>query len=93
MSASIKELQTLHKLLTKSFTDRLNQDLAECLPTDAATLGAISKFLKDNAVTADPADSDDLDRLRSQLTEAASRRKERRSGILDDLQRGDDPLN
>ena len=41
------------------------------------------KFLKDNAVTADPADSDDLKGLRDKLTEQAKARRERGSNVVE----------
>lgn len=45
------------------------------VPTDAATLGAAIKFLKDNAITADPADADELHALRERLKQAAEERQ------------------
>ena len=52
----LAELQELHQLVAKSLNTRISQDMEDNLPTDAATLGAAIKFLKDNSVTADPAD-------------------------------------
>lgn len=60
-------LERLHSLLTESFVKRLEEDARDGIPTDAATLGAISKFLKDNEVTADPADSDELAELKQKF--------------------------
>lgn len=77
MASSRKELEELHKLITKSYTNRIEQDLTDNIPTDAATLSGAVKFLKDNAVTADPADQDDLRELREALTETANRNRER----------------
>lgn len=82
MASTRKELEELHKLITKSFTERIRQDLEDNIPTDAATLGGAVKFLKDNAVTADPADQDDLSDLREQLTQAAAKRKQRVGNTL-----------
>lgn len=73
--ATLGELHELHKLVTKALTQRISQDLEDELPTDAATLGVALKLLKDNAVTADPADADDLAELRKKLTEQAQRRQ------------------
>ena len=73
--ATLKELHELHSLVTKTLTKRISQDLEDDLPTDAATLGVALKLLKDNAVTADPADADDLTELRKKLTEQAQRRQ------------------
>ena len=81
-AATLTELQDLHRLIAKSLNKRIAQDMDDDLPTDAATLGAAIKFLKDNAVTADPADADDLTSLRDKLTEQANKRKERNSATL-----------
>jgi hypothetical protein len=51
------------------------------LPTDAATLGAAIKFLKDNNVSADPADADDLSALREKLREQAELRRANRGNV------------
>lgn len=67
----LAELQELHQLVAKSLNQRITMDMEDNIPTDAATLGAAIKFLKDNAVTADPSDSDDLSDLRKNLTEQA----------------------
>lgn len=75
MASSMDELNDLHKLVSKSLSTRIVQDLEDNIPTDAATLGAAIKFLKDNAVTADPADADDLKDLQAKLAEAARKRK------------------
>lgn len=76
MAASMKELEELHKLVARSYKQRIEADMEDNIPTDAATLSGAVKFLKDNAVTADPADQDDLSDLRKKLTEqVANRRK------------------
>lgn len=74
-AATMADLSELHALITRSFKVRLEQDIEDNIPTDAATLGALTKFLKDNAVTADPADSDDLSALRDKLKEQAQNRR------------------
>ena len=74
-AATLGELQELHRLIAKSLNQRIEQDIEDNIPTDAATLGAAIKFLKDNAVTADPADSDDLSKLRDKLADQAKRRR------------------
>lgn len=81
-AAPVAELQALHRLVAQSLTDRLKQDMEDKLPTDAATIGAAIKFLKDNNVSADPADSDDLGGLRDALSEAAARRRQNRSNVV-----------
>jgi hypothetical protein len=78
-SGSLDELEALHALVTKSYTTRIEQDLADDIPTDAATLSGAAKFLKDNAITADPADKADLKGLQAQLKSAAEAREQRAS--------------
>lgn len=75
MASSMKELDELHTLVTRSYKERIQQDLQDNIPTDAATLAGAVKFLKDNAVTADPADVDDLKDLRDQLKTVAEARR------------------
>ena len=77
------ELQELHQLVAKSLNKRSTLDMEDNIPTDAATLGAAIKFLKDNAVTADPSDSDDLSDLRKKLTEQAKERRARGSNVVE----------
>lgn len=89
MAATLKELQELHRMVAKSLTQRIGQDMEDMLPTDAATLGAAIKFLKDNNVSADPADADDLDELRDKLTKQMQERRGKResavAGALQDI--------
>lgn len=81
-AAGLPELNELHAFVAKSLTTRIKQDMEDNLPTDAATLGAAIKFLKDNNVSADPADKDDLLELRESFAEQSRKRKERRSNVL-----------
>lgn len=82
MASSRKELDELHKLVTRSYKERITQDLDDNVPTDAATLSGAVKFLKDNCISADPADTDDLQELRDRLTEQATKRREKGKGTL-----------
>lgn len=86
-AGSIAELEELHALVTKSYATRIQQDLEDDIPTDAATLSGAAKFLKDNAITADPADKADLKGLQAQLREAGEQRSRKaastRSNVLD----------
>lgn len=74
-AATLGELHKLQRLVVQSLTQRISQDIDDNIPTDAATLGVVIKLLKDNAVTADPADSDDLSKLRDKLADQAKRRR------------------
>lgn len=79
---SLAELHELQTTLVRALKLRVEQDLEDDLPTDAATLGVIVKLLKDNAVTADPADADDLSELRERLKAQSEARKGRAGAVL-----------
>ena len=81
-AASLADLQDLHSLIARSLNQRISQDMEDGLPTDAATLGAAIKFLKDNNVSADPADADDLSALRDKLKQQAEQRRAGRSKLV-----------
>lgn len=81
-AASLADLQDLHSLIARSLNQRISQDMEDGLPTDAATLGAAIKFLKDNNVSADPADADDLSALRDKLKQQAEQRHAGRSKVV-----------
>ncbi|QHJ75348.1 DNA maturase A [Sphaerotilus phage vB_SnaP-R1] len=81
-AASLADLQELHSLIARSLNQRITQDMEDGLPTDAATLGAAIKFLKDNNVSADPADADDLSALRDKLKQQAEQRRAGRSNVV-----------
>ena len=81
-AASLADLQDLHSLVARSLNQRIAQDMEDDLPTDAATLGAAIKFLKDNNVSADPADADDLSALRDKLKQQAEQRRAGRSNVV-----------
>ena len=81
-AASLADLQDLHALIARSLNQRITQDMEDGLPTDAATLGAAIKFLKDNNVSADPADADDLSALRDKLKQQAEQRRAGRSNVV-----------
>lgn len=82
-AATLSELQELHSLIAQSLNKRITQDMEDEIPTDAATLGAAIKFLKDNNVSADPADADDLSALRDNLRKQSEARKQRRSNVVE----------
>lgn len=82
-SGSLAELEELHALVTKSYKTRIELDLEDGVPTDAATLSGAAKFLKDNAITADPADKQDLKGLQAQLKAAAEERSKRAGKVLE----------
>lgn len=82
--ATADKLHRLHGMLADSFTQRLEEDVKDKIPTDAATLGAISKFLKDNNITADPASDNKLGDLQEKFKNAVSPgRRERASNVVE----------
>lgn len=82
MASSRKKLEELHALIADSYTNRIRQDIEDNIPTDAATLSGAVKFLKDNNISADPADTDDLTALRDKLTEQATQRRKKVGSTL-----------
>lgn len=78
-AASRDRLAELHRRYAEYLHDLLDeaQEVDEDgkpigMPLDAATLGNIRTFLKDNDVTCDPAGSDDLAALREKLSRNAN---------------------
>lgn len=86
-AASTAALQELHAAVAKSLKTRIEQDMTDDLPTDAATLGAAIKFLKDNNISADPATSDDLTDLRDKLKQQAEQRRKSASNVVSLVER------
>lgn len=75
MASSREIMETLHVKVSASLTKRIEDDMNDNIPTDAATLSAAIKFLKDNDITSDPADKEDLNGLRDKLTQQRTQRK------------------
>lgn len=76
--ASMERLHKLHSMLTESFIRRLEDDEEQKMYTDAATLSAMIKLLKDSEVSADPASTDGLAVMQSGLEDQVARmRKDR----------------
>lgn len=81
MAASDKaSLEELHQLVTKAYSTEIALALKEEAPPNPALLAGAAKFLKDNDVTADPADNEDLKGLQARLKAAGdARRAQQRS--------------
>jgi hypothetical protein len=75
MKATASLLEELHRLVAENLIGRLKKDAEDEMFTDAATIGAITKFLKDNNITADPADKSDLENLRDKLKQQSQARR------------------
>lgn len=71
--ASAAIMARLHAKLAEYLTDILSEaiDDEDGLPLDAASMGVIRGFLKDNDITSDPAERDDLDDLRRRLSKSS----------------------
>lgn len=83
MTASKEELGALHRLVTKAYIGEIETCLDEQVPVTPALLSGAAKFLKDNEITADPAEAKDLRDLQSRLKEASGNRERRRNNIID----------
>lgn len=68
-------LSIIHRLLCLQMIQRLRMDIRDNVPTDAATISAMTKFLKDNEITADPADKSDLGDARKLLMQQSEARR------------------
>lgn len=80
-AASVTKLAELHTKLAEAHLRRLKEDEADGVFTDAATLSSIAKFLADNNVFADVAESDDLADLRSEFAKRSAERKAKRANL------------
>lgn len=67
-TASLELMAELHAMLTETFIDDLRWYKDQGIPVPAAEKAATAKFLKDNAITCDPADAADIEALRQELT-------------------------
>lgn len=81
-AASVTKLAELHRELAEAHLRRLQQDKLDEVFTDAATLSSISKFLSDNSVFADIAETDDLADLRSEFAKRSAERKAKRASLV-----------
>lgn len=83
MAASDKSsLEELHRLVTQAYSTEIALSLKEEAPPNPALLAGAAKFLKDNDVTADPAEASDLKGLQAQLKAAADARRVRNGSLL-----------
>lgn len=67
--ATVESLSTLHGVVAKELTRRIEADEAS-----AADIGAAIKFLKDNAITASVDDNTQMKDLKERLEERARKR-------------------
>lgn len=74
MAAKLTRMQALHEALADQMIFELNWYKEQEIPVPAADKAAIAKFLKDNAITCDPADADDIKKLRDAFNEQSQRR-------------------
>lgn len=81
MAANKSELDELHRLLTRAFTQGIENDLEDGV-FNPAFLSAAAKFLKDNEITAEVKSDEDLSALRAALRESS---RARRAGNIVDI--------
>lgn len=74
MAAKLTRMQELHEALADQMIFELNWYKEQEIPVPAADKAAIAKFLKDNAITCDPADADDIQKLRDAFQEQSNAR-------------------
>lgn len=80
--ATLADLQELQRLMVQGLKQRMQQDIEDNIPTDAATYGVMAKLLKDNNVMVDPADADDLTALRDKLAAQSKARRLKSSNVV-----------
>lgn len=80
--ATLADLQELQRLMVRGLKQRMEADIADNIPTDAATYGVMAKLLKDNNVMVDPADADDLSDLREKLAKQSRERRLKASNVV-----------
>lgn len=78
-TATLALMSALHAMLAETFMDDLRWYKEQGIPVPAAEKAATAKFLKDNAITCDPADAQDIEALREELQ---STLKEKRRAAL-----------
>lgn len=81
MAAKKGELGALHRLVTEAYTKGIEMDMEEDIFNPSLLAGAV-KFLKDNEITADIKEDDDLKTMRDKLIQAAEERRARNAGKL-----------
>lgn len=82
MAASTESLHALHEKFSQQLADTLQRDIEDKMPTDAATLGVIKGFLKDNEITADPATRDMTSELQAKFKQQQDLAKQRKEALL-----------
>ena len=89
MSTATKdELGGLHRLVTQAYIGEIQTCMREEIPVTPAILSGAAKFLKDNEITADPADKKDLRNLQDTLKRQAAERDKVRANVLDFARQG-----
>lgn len=71
MAANKSELDELHRLLARAFTQGIENDLEDVV-FNPAFLSAAAKFLKDNEITAEVKSDEDLGALSAALRSPAA---------------------
>lgn len=88
MTATKDELGGLHRLVTQAYIGEIEACQRDEVPITPALLSGAAKFLKDNEITADPADKKDLRLLQDALKKQSEARDKARGNILDFAKQG-----
>lgn len=81
MAAKKSELGRLHQLVTQAFCEGIEKDIEDSV-VNPALLSSAAKFLKDNEITADIKEEDDLKTLRQKMTEASEAARNKQGRLL-----------
>lgn len=83
----------LDEAMTPPEVDENGNPITLSIPLDAATMGCISKFLKDNEITCEPAELGTLDELREKYSKQAKERQSNVRSLIEDAQSMSDYIN
>ncbi|MNJ09282.1 hypothetical protein D3C77_34240 [compost metagenome] len=81
MAAKLSVMQELHAELADLLLHELRWYREQEIPVPAADKAAIAKFLKDNSITCDPADKEDIAALRDAFQSQSKARMEAAKAI------------
>lgn len=83
MAAKLSVMQELHAELADLLLYELRWYREQEIPVPAADKAAIAKFLKDNSITCDPADANDIEALRAEFKAQSEGRMRAAQAIKD----------
>ena len=84
-AAKRSRLSELHRMFTEALIEEIKQSKEDEVPLPAADKSVIAKFLKDNDVSADPAEQGKLDDLRQAMINRSKENKANQVSNIVDL--------